>query len=184
MNGFTIAGRYVIQAGEWKGLCLPFSLPFPNFFPSNARQIKVGRPHNAAGIMPGTGLPMMGVNPLAAVPPISLVNPMMAASSSAMAAAAAAAVASSAAPSALPQQPTQAMLDEFAKMTGQSAEKNVSNRIYVGSIHWDLTSDDIKTVFEAFGPIKSCVLMPNPETGKHKGYGYVGCSYHAHSESQ
>jgi len=50
---------------------------------------------------------------------------------------------------------------------------NSSNRIYVGSIFWDLTADDIKVVFQAFGPIKSCVLMPNPETGKHKGYGFI-----------
>jgi len=47
------------------------------------------------------------------------------------------------------------------------------NRIYVGSIFWELTADDIKVVFQAFGPIRSCVLMPNPETGKHKGYGFV-----------
>jgi RNA recognition motif-containing protein len=28
-------------------------------------------------------------------------------------------------------------------------------------------------VFEAFGPVSSCELIPNPETGKHKGYGFV-----------
>jgi len=70
-------------------------------------------------------------------------------------------------------QPTAEMMQEFAKFTGKSATENACNRIYVGSIHWDLTAEDIKTVFEAFGPVKSCVLMPNPETGKHKGYGFV-----------
>lgn len=57
-------------------------------------------------------------------------------------------------------QPTPEMMQEFASLTGKSAnDENASNRIYVGSIHWDLTADDLKTVFEAFGTIKSCVLM-------------------------
>lgn len=56
-------------------------------------------------------------------------------------------------------QPTAEMMQEFAKFTGKSATENACNRIYVGSIHWDLTAEDIKTVFEAFGPVKSCVLM-------------------------
>lgn len=57
-------------------------------------------------------------------------------------------------------QPTPEMMQEFTKLTGKTAaDATASNRIYVGSIHWDLTSDDIKTVFEAFGTVKSCVLM-------------------------
>ncbi|KAM5194586.1 poly(U)-binding-splicing factor PUF60-like isoform 2-T2 [Mantella aurantiaca] len=47
------------------------------------------------------------------------------------------------------------------------------NRIYVASIHQDLSDDDIKSVFEAFGKIKSCMLARDPTTGKHKGYGFI-----------
>ncbi|CAK9298539.1 unnamed protein product [Gordionus sp. m RMFG-2023] len=47
------------------------------------------------------------------------------------------------------------------------------NRLYVASIHTDLNSDDIKSVFEAFGTIKCCKLAPIPMTTKHKGYGYI-----------
>lgn len=32
-------------------------------------------------------------------------------------------------------------------------------RIYVGSIYWDVSEEDIKSVFSAFGTIKSCILM-------------------------
>eukprot|EP01116_Phalansterium_solitarium_P005842 TRINITY_DN1802_c0_g1_i2.p1 TRINITY_DN1802_c0_g1~~TRINITY_DN1802_c0_g1_i2.p1 ORF type:complete len:388 (-),score=180.69 TRINITY_DN1802_c0_g1_i2:327-1490(-) len=48
-----------------------------------------------------------------------------------------------------------------------------ANRIYVGSIFWDVTADDLKQAFQIFGPIKSIQLMPNPETGKHKGFGFI-----------
>jgi len=51
--------------------------------------------------------------------------------------------------------------------------QTANNRIYIGSIFWDINSHDIKTIFESFGPIKAVSLMPNPETGKHKGYGFV-----------
>lgn len=46
-------------------------------------------------------------------------------------------------------------------------------RIYVSSIHPDLTEQDIKSVFEAFGTILNCKLAPDQMTGKHKGYGFI-----------
>ncbi len=46
-------------------------------------------------------------------------------------------------------------------------------RIYVASIHNDLTEDDIKSVFEAFGPIKSCELAMTPYPNRHKGYCFI-----------
>ncbi|GFS16875.1 poly(U)-binding-splicing factor PUF60 [Elysia marginata] len=50
---------------------------------------------------------------------------------------------------------------------GQEA-KNY-NRIYITSIHPDLTENDIKSVFEAFGKITSCELAADPtKQGKHK----------------
>uniref|UniRef100_A0A8C2CZ97 Poly-U binding splicing factor b n=1 Tax=Cyprinus carpio TaxID=7962 RepID=A0A8C2CZ97_CYPCA len=52
-------------------------------------------------------------------------------------------------------------------------EARAFNRIYVASIHPDLSDDDIKSVFEAFGKIKSCMLAREPTTGKHKGYGFI-----------
>lgn len=55
---------------------------------------------------------------------------------------------------------------------GQEA-KNY-NRIYITSIHPDLTENDIKSVFEAFGKITSCELAADPtKPGKHKGYGFI-----------
>ncbi|XP_062509427.1 poly(U)-binding-splicing factor PUF60-like isoform X2 [Corticium candelabrum] len=48
------------------------------------------------------------------------------------------------------------------------------HRVYVGSIHPDLSEVDVKSVFEAFGRIKSCELCPEPSRpNRHRGYGYV-----------
>ncbi|XP_071050867.1 poly(U)-binding-splicing factor half pint isoform X2 [Onthophagus taurus] len=68
-------------------------------------------------------------------------------------------------PSNMPQ--AQAVIDEI-----QEEAKNY-NRIYVASIHPDLTEDDIKSVFEAFGPIIYCKLAQGSTAHKHKGYGFI-----------
>lgn len=44
----------------------------------------------------------------------------------------------------------------------------------MASIHPDLSDDDIRSVFEAFGKIKSCMLAREPTTGRQKGYGFIG----------
>eukprot|EP00794_Sanderia_malayensis_P005472 gene5472-6156_t len=46
-------------------------------------------------------------------------------------------------------------------------------RIYISSVHPDLTENDIKSVFEAFGKVQDCSLSPDSVTGKHKGYGFI-----------
>ncbi|XP_077472473.1 poly(U)-binding-splicing factor PUF60a [Stigmatopora argus] len=52
-------------------------------------------------------------------------------------------------------------------------ESRAFNRIYVASVHRDLSDGDIRSVFEAFGKIKSCMLAREPTTGRHKSYGYI-----------
>ena len=52
-------------------------------------------------------------------------------------------------------------------------ESKMQKRIYISSVHTDLNTDDLKSVFSAFGNIISCNLVPDPLTGKHKGYGFI-----------
>ena len=47
------------------------------------------------------------------------------------------------------------------------------NRVYVGGIHKDLSVNDIQSVFEAFGKIRSCDLAPASVPGRHKGFGFI-----------
>ncbi|XP_072777461.1 probable RNA-binding protein 23 isoform X2 [Taeniopygia guttata] len=46
-------------------------------------------------------------------------------------------------------------------------------RLYVGSLHCNITKDMLRGIFEPFGKIESIVLMRDPETGQSKGYGFI-----------
>uniref|UniRef100_A0A1A8I491 Poly-U binding splicing factor 60KDa n=3 Tax=Nothobranchius TaxID=28779 RepID=A0A1A8I491_NOTKU len=61
----------------------------------------------------------------------------------------------------------QPIIDQLAE------EARAYNRIYVASVHPDLSDDDIKSVFEAFGRIKSCTLARDPTSGRHRGFGFI-----------
>uniref|UniRef100_A0A915IK12 RRM domain-containing protein n=1 Tax=Romanomermis culicivorax TaxID=13658 RepID=A0A915IK12_ROMCU len=47
------------------------------------------------------------------------------------------------------------------------------NRVYVSSIHLDLSENDVKSVFEAFGRVTSIEMPKNPFSTKHRGYAYL-----------
>lgn len=68
-------------------------------------------------------------------------------------------------PSNMPQ--AQQVIDEIQE------EAKSYNRIYIASIHPDLTEDDIKSVFEAFGPIAYCKMSQGSSLHSHKGYGFI-----------
>lgn len=46
-------------------------------------------------------------------------------------------------------------------------------RLYVGSLHFNLTEQDIKQVFEPFGELDFVDLHRDPGTGRSKGYAFV-----------
>ncbi|RZF34761.1 hypothetical protein LSTR_LSTR007813 [Laodelphax striatellus] len=46
-------------------------------------------------------------------------------------------------------------------------------RLYVGSLHFNITEDMLRGIFEPFGKIDSIQLMTDPETGRSKGYGFI-----------
>ena len=49
-------------------------------------------------------------------------------------------------------------------------------RLYVGSLHFNITEDMLRGIFEPFGKIDSIQLMTDPETGRSKGYGFITVS--------
>ena len=46
-------------------------------------------------------------------------------------------------------------------------------RLYVGSLHFNLSESDIKQVFEPFGELEFVDLHRDPMTGRSKGYAFV-----------
>ncbi|KJH53759.1 poly-U binding splicing factor, half-pint family [Dictyocaulus viviparus] len=59
------------------------------------------------------------------------------------------------------------------EMVQQDAKKY--HRVYVSSVHPDLSENDLKSVFEAFGEVVKCQLARQCATGKgsHRGFGYI-----------
>ena len=45
--------------------------------------------------------------------------------------------------------------------------------IYVGSLSYEVTEDDLKQAFEAFGKVESVNIVKDRYTGKSKGFGFV-----------
>ena len=45
--------------------------------------------------------------------------------------------------------------------------------LYVGNLSYDTTSDDLRTAFEANGPVPGAQVMSDRETGRSRGFGFV-----------
>ncbi|XP_028041967.1 RNA-binding protein 39 [Bombyx mandarina] len=59
---------------------------------------------------------------------------------------------------------------------------NGPTRLYVGSLHFNITEDMLRGIFEPFGKIDHIQLMTDPETGKSKGYGFL--TFHHASDAK
>lgn len=46
-------------------------------------------------------------------------------------------------------------------------------RLYVGSLHFNITEDMLRGIFEPFGKIDVIQLIMDTETGRSKGYGFI-----------
>nr|XP_057911125.1 RNA-binding protein 39-like isoform X3 [Doryrhamphus excisus]XP_057911126.1 RNA-binding protein 39-like isoform X3 [Doryrhamphus excisus]XP_057911127.1 RNA-binding protein 39-like isoform X3 [Doryrhamphus excisus] len=46
-------------------------------------------------------------------------------------------------------------------------------RLYIGSLHFNITEDMLRGIFEPFGRIEGIQLMMDTETGRSKGYGFI-----------
>ncbi len=45
--------------------------------------------------------------------------------------------------------------------------------IYVGNVSYELTEDDLKQAFEAFGQVTSTSIIKDKFSGRSKGFGFV-----------
>jgi CC1-like splicing factor len=67
-------------------------------------------------------------------------------------------------------QPTQAEKNRIAANQNTAAGPT---RLYVGSLHFNITEEDLKSVFVPFGDIEFIDLHKDPETGRSKGFAFV-----------
>lgn len=46
-------------------------------------------------------------------------------------------------------------------------------KIYVGNVSYQLTSEGLKSMFDAFGSVESAKIIEDRETNRSKGFGFV-----------
>jgi len=49
----------------------------------------------------------------------------------------------------------------------------VSTKLFVGSLPWTVSDEELKTAFEAHGQVVSAKVIADRETGKSRGFGFV-----------
>ena len=72
-------------------------------------------------------------------------------------------------------QPTLAERNRAASVNNPETPKAGSGpmRLYVGSLHFNITEEMLKSIFEPFGKIDVIQLIMDTETQRSKGYGFV-----------
>jgi len=55
--------------------------------------------------------------------------------------------------------------------------------IYVGSLSYEVTEDDLKEAFEAFGQVESVRIIKDKYSGQSKGFGFVEMPAKAEAQS-
>jgi RNA-binding protein 39 len=72
---------------------------------------------------------------------------------------------------------TEAEKNRLAEQAAQAASQRVPeiayHRLYVGSIHFNLTEDDLRQIFEPFGPVEFVNLHKDPETARSRGFAFI-----------
>lgn len=74
-------------------------------------------------------------------------------------------------------QPSQAeknrIAGSYADLMSRGAKDKGPMRLYIGSLHFNITEEMLKGIFEPFGKIQQLQLIMDTETGRSKGYGFV-----------
>ena len=55
--------------------------------------------------------------------------------------------------------------------------------IYIGNLSYEVTEEDLKQAFEAFGEVESVKIIKDNYTNRSKGFGFVEMSDNTHAES-
>ena len=49
----------------------------------------------------------------------------------------------------------------------------MSKKLFVGNLSFDTNDDEVRTVFEKYGPVEEFKLITDRYTGKSRGFGFV-----------
>lgn len=49
----------------------------------------------------------------------------------------------------------------------------MSAKLFVGNLSFETTSDEISDLFSEVGPVESCQVITDRDTGRSKGFGFI-----------
>jgi RNA recognition motif-containing protein len=65
-------------------------------------------------------------------------------------------------------------LQQMERGGGESrSAATIPCRLFVGGLSWNLSSGDLREVFEEVGEVVDCVVMTDRATGRSRGFGFV-----------
>jgi len=65
------------------------------------------------------------------------------------------------------------MTNGIAALSGSVIPTHGPMKLYVGSLHFNITEDMLRGIFEPFGRIDNITLMKDPDTTRSRGYGFI-----------
>ncbi len=52
-------------------------------------------------------------------------------------------------------------------------QENMSNKLFVGGLSWNTTSDELRAAFEGCAPVEDAKVITDRDTGRSRGFGFV-----------
>jgi len=59
---------------------------------------------------------------------------------------------------------------------GPARYETVSKKLYVGNLSYDVTQDQLQSMFSPYGSVNSAQIISDRDTGRSKGFGFVEMS--------
>jgi RNA recognition motif-containing protein len=59
----------------------------------------------------------------------------------------------------------------------------MSKKLFVGGLSWDTTDESLRAAFSPFGTVVEAKVVTDRETGRSRGFGFVGFDDPAHGDS-
>ncbi|XP_058087263.1 uncharacterized protein LOC131234422 [Magnolia sinica] len=84
-----------------------------------------------------------------------------------------------------PSEAEKNLVQSSASVSGSGAlsGQGIARKLYVGNLHFNMTEDQLRQVFEPFGPVELVQLPLDLETGQCKGFGFVQFAQLEHAKA-
>src|SRR5271165_1844821 len=61
----------------------------------------------------------------------------------------------------------------FGLQVGPTRKRGTMKNIYVGNLTFDATEDQVRSLFEAYGPVEKVSIITDRDTGQPRGFAFV-----------